>query len=64
LRASRQDLVAQIKGRLGKRKFHTREPEGADQMAGNESFNDQQKKLVWGDLLLILVVDDALQGVG
>lgn len=64
LKASRDELVAEVTARLKDRTHYTRVPEGADAVPGREGFLDQQRSLLWGDLLVLLVVDEALRAPG
>jgi hypothetical protein len=57
---SREQLASIIADRLRSRKTFVRQPDGIDAVPGKENFLDHRSALVWGDLLAILVVDEAL----
>jgi hypothetical protein len=55
LTASRAQLLAQLRGRLAGRQTFAR---------GSESLADHADRLVWGDLLTMLVLDDVVRSPG
>lgn len=55
LTASRSQLLAEMRGRLAGRQTFAR---------GSESLFDHADRLVWGDLLTMLVLDDAVRSPG
>jgi hypothetical protein len=64
LRATRQDLVDELRGRLRERHVYSRSGEGDSTVAAKESLSAWQDRLPWGDLLSMLVVDEALHDAG
>ena len=61
LRASREQLLAELDRRLAGRETHRRTNElGVDRGAGAYRYRDWRDRLDWGDALTILVIDEAL----
>lgn len=59
--SSRQDLLAEVKRRLESRKTHRRyADQQSNRKPSRQDLDTWQSKLLWGDLLSLLVIDDAL----
>ncbi len=62
LDASREQLLAELDRRLGKRQTHRRTNElGVDRGVGAYRYKEWRSRLDWSDALTVLVIDEAMQ---
>jgi hypothetical protein len=61
---SRDELLAEVASRVQGRQFHRRSPRAGEPRPSPDRLSDWQDHLSWGDLLTILVIDEALQQSG
>jgi hypothetical protein len=60
LQATRQELLSELRTRLGRRTIHERSAESG-QYRVHEQLVDWEAKLRWGDLISILAIDEAIR---
>lgn len=61
LKASRAELLSELEGRLRDRTVRRRIERDANEQPRSERLEDHAAKLTWGDLITILVVDEAIR---
>jgi hypothetical protein len=59
--ASREALLEELRGRLQGRQFHRRQAHRAEMRPPPDRLSDWERTLSWGDLISILVIDEALK---
>lgn len=64
-RATREQLISELTSRLGSRRIWLKtEGLGQDQEKSRETLRDWEQQLVWGDVLSVLVLDEAMNQPG
>lgn len=65
VKAGREELLAELRSRLAGRRIYEREAEaGTATPARRERLRENEASLAWGDVLAILVIDEALRDNG